>query len=112
MWVFTYLGRPLDKSDNYWPEVRCNIRNARQLLGRLRKLLRREGVESFMSDIFYNAVVHAVLLFRSKTWVLLAAMVKRLEVFHRGFLWQVTGKTERRQWDGTCKMEGEASVLR
>ena len=57
-------------------------------------------------DIFYRAVVQAVLLFGSERWVLSAAMDKRLEGVYVVFFLEVIGKTARRQWDGTWKMEG------
>ena len=104
--MLTYLGWMLDKSDNDLPVVHHNIQKAQQVWGRLGKLLRREGVDSFVLDIFYRAVVKIVLLFRSETWVLFAAMTKRMEGFHVGLLGQVTGKTSQHQWDGTWKMEG------
>ena len=53
--VSTYLGRPLNESDDVWPAVCSNIR----------KILRRERADPFVSDIFYRAVVQAVLLFGS-----------------------------------------------
>ena len=71
----------------------------------------QEGADNFVLDIFYREVVQAVLLFRSETWVLSAAMAKRLEGFHVGFLRQVTGNTAWRNWDGTWKREEAESVL-
>ena len=41
--VFTYMGRPLEKSGKDWPAVRRNIRKVQQVWGRLGKLLRMEG---------------------------------------------------------------------
>ena len=61
--MLTYLWRPLEKSDNEWTEVCRNIRKARQVWGRIRKILRREGADPFVLDIFYRAVVQEVLLF-------------------------------------------------
>ena len=40
--------------------------------------------------MFYWVVVQAVLLFGAETWVLLAAMSRKLEGVHVGFLIQVT----------------------
>ena len=50
-------------------------------------------------DIFYRAVVQAVLLFRSETWELSVVNANILEEVNVGFLQQVVEKTERRQWD-------------
>ena len=41
--VFKYLGRLLERSEDYWPTVLHNIRKSHQVWGRLSKLLQREG---------------------------------------------------------------------
>ena len=41
VWRFKYLGRLLDRSDDYWKEVLHNIRKESQVWGRIGKLLRR-----------------------------------------------------------------------
>ena len=64
---FKYLGRLLGRSDNDWPAVLRNIRKARQVWGRLVKLLRKEGAEPTVLAKFYHAVVQAVLLFGAET---------------------------------------------
>ena len=84
--MFKYLGQLLYRLDGDWPEVLHNIRKARQVWGRRRKLLRREGVYSDVSKTFYHAVLQVVLLFGAETWVLLAPMAQRLEGVHVGFL--------------------------
>ena len=104
--VFTYMGRPLEKSGKDWPAVRRNIRKVQQVWGRLGKLLRMEGGDPFVSDIFYRSVVQAVMLFWSKTLVLLAAITERLEGVYMVFLRKVMGKTAWKQWDRTWKRGG------
>ena len=64
---FRYLGRLLHRSENDCLAVRGNIWKARQVWGCLGKLLRREGVEPFVSEKFYRAVVQAVFLFGEET---------------------------------------------
>ena len=76
--TFQYLGQPLDQKDDDWPDVRQNIMCARSVWGRLGTLLRREGVDTKVSASFYRAVVRAILLYGSETWVLLASIVKRI----------------------------------
>ena len=110
--IFKYMERPLDRSDNDLPEVRRNIRKARQVWGRLGQLLRREGGYQLVSEMFYQVVVQAVLLFGSETRVLLAAMAKTLEGVHVGFLQQVKGKTAIRQWDRNWRREAAERVLK
>ena len=89
--AFKYLGRVLHRTDDDWPAVLRNIRRARQVWGRLGKLLRREGAELIISAKFYRAVVQAVLPFGERTWVMLAVMLSKIEGVHVGFLQQVTG---------------------
>ena len=55
--LFTYLGRPLDQSENYWPGFRRSIREAWQVWGKLVINLRREGADYLTSETFYRAVV-------------------------------------------------------
>ena len=55
-----------------------NIRRAKQVWGKLGKLLRRKGADPITSAKFYRAVVQSVLLFGAKTCVLSAAMLNNL----------------------------------
>ena len=89
---FRYLGRPLEQTDDDWTAVRINIIHASLVLGRLGTLLRREGKEPMVSEIFYKEVVQAILLYESEIWVLLASMAKRVEGTHTQFLQLITGK--------------------
>ena len=70
-------------------------------LGGLGKMLRREGADikfsaMFYWAVFYRAVVQAVLLFGSESWVLSAAMEKTVEGVHTGFLRRIMGKRAQR----------------
>ena len=53
-------------------------------------MLHREGVKTAVSAKFYRVVIQTVMLFGADNWVSLAPMAQRLEVFHVGFLIQVT----------------------
>ena len=99
-------------SDNDWPAVRQNFSKAHQVWIRLGKLLRREGVDSLVSAMFYWAVVQAVLLFGEEAWVLMAAMYKNLEGVHVGCLRQVTVKTSKWQRDRNWRNAAAESVLK
>ena len=65
METFKYLGLVLDRSDDNWPEVRRNVEKARQVWIWIGKLLRREGSDLRVSEMFYQELVQAVLLFGS-----------------------------------------------
>ena len=60
---FKYLGRPLEQTDDNWPELRQNVKWAQRVWGRLVKMIIREGVESKVGGMFYRVVVQNVLLF-------------------------------------------------
>ena len=94
---FNYLRRMLDRSDDDWPSVLHNICEARQVWGRLRELLWREGAKTTVSKKFYRAVVQAVLLFGVETWVLTETMSQRIEGAHVTFLRHITRKQVMRQ---------------
>ena len=49
---FKYLGIMLDRSEYNWPAVLRNISKARQVWGRLSKLLWRERAEPTVSEKF------------------------------------------------------------
>ena len=51
--------------------------------------------------MFYRVVIQAVLLFGDETWVLSAAMERKVEGTHTGFLWKITGKQAQRLPDRT-----------
>ena len=84
--MFKYLERLLVRSEDDWPAVLRNTRKAGQVGWRLEKMLWREGAEPALSDTFFRAVIHALLLFGADTWVLLVPTAQKLEVVHLGFL--------------------------
>ena len=55
--------------------------------------MRREGADPITSVVFYRAVVQTVLLSGAKTWVLSAAMEKRIVGFHMFFFAASDGET-------------------
>ena len=63
-------------------------------------------------DIFYRAVVQAVLLFRSETWELSVVNANILKEVHVGFLHQVAEKIAWRQWGRLWKSKGAEIFLR
>ena len=67
---FCYLRQTLSSTDNYWPEVKRNLRRAQGKWGRLENILGREGADKRMEGRIYVAVVQAVILFGYETWLL------------------------------------------
>ena len=99
--AFKYEGQVLCRTDADWMAVQYNILREIQVWERLRKLSGREGADPRTSETFYRAVVQVVLLFGSKTWVLLSAMLNKLEGLHMGFLQREMGMKARRLGDKT-----------
>ena len=78
---FRYLRRLLTATDDDWPVVDGNIKKSRRKWGRLARVLGREEADPKVSQTFYIAVTHTVLLFGSETWVLTARLEKALDNF-------------------------------
>ena len=75
-------------------------------------MLRIDGENPQVSEMFYRAVVQEVLTFGAETWVLSAEMSQNLERLHVGFLIKMTGQKEKLQRDGNWRIETEAKVLK
>ena len=69
--------------------------------GRLAKILGREGADKRTAKRFYVAVVQAVLLFGSETWVLTPRLEKSLERFHHQAARRMVGMGPKIQQDRT-----------
>ncbi len=80
--VFKYLGRLLAQDNDDIQAIRNQMRKARCTWARVGQVLQVENVPPWIAVKFYQAVVQAVLLYGSKTWVLLTAALASLEGFH------------------------------
>ena len=89
--------------DDYWPAVRQNIVLASLVWVRLRTLMRREGAELRVLEMFDRAVAQGVLFFILETWVLSAEMDRKVDVTHTCFLQNITGTQAQRIADGKCE---------
>ena len=78
----------------------------RPIWRRLGTLLRQEGVESRVVEMFYRAVVQEISLYGLEKWVLSAATKKKVEWEHTGFLRKITGKRAQQIVDGTWETPG------
>ena len=91
----------MSSTDDDWTSVERNLRRTGVKWGRLAKILGRKGVNRRTVVRLYVAVVHAVLLFGSETWVLAPWLEKGIEGFcHRGVR-RMAGMVPKRQWDET-----------
>jgi hypothetical protein len=89
---FKYLGGVLERNDNDWPAVRHAIQRAQMVGGHLQRLLTKDHADTKTMSSLYKAVVQAVLLYGSETWVLTGAMEKTLQSFHWECARYITGK--------------------
>ncbi len=80
--VFKYLGRMMAQDDDDIQAIRAQLRKARATWARVGQVLRSENVLPFAAAWFYQAIVQAILLYGSKTWVISWTALARLEGFH------------------------------
>ena len=75
---------------NACPSVHRNIGEVQVLWRRLGELLQREGVDIRVLFLFYMAVIQAVLMLGSDSWVLSDTMMREVEGAHVVFLHKIT----------------------
>ncbi len=80
--VFKYLGRLLSQDDDDIQAFRAQMRKARATWARVGQVLKSENASPFVAARFYQAVVQAILLYGSESWVLSKTAMARLEGFH------------------------------
>lgn len=74
----------LDDLDSDWTAIKCNIDKANARWAMVKKVLVRNQTTQHTMGHFYKAVVQAVLLYGSETWVLNTKTWSRLTAFqHR-----------------------------
>ena len=108
---FRYLGRILDENDDDSYAMERQLARARAKWGRIGKVLRSEGVRSKTMGYFYKAVVQAILLYGSESWVLSDFYLRQLKSFHTRIARYLTGKHIRQNEDGTWYHPPSADVL-
>ena len=82
MEVFKYLGCLLAQDDDDIQAIRGQLRKIRATWARVGQVLRNKNVSPHVAATFYKAVVQAILLYGTKTWVLSRMALVRLEGFH------------------------------
>ena len=109
--TFKYLGRILSANDDDLPAVVANVRCARQRWGQVAQLLVREGASTATMSYFYKAVVQAVLLYGSATWVMSPRLFKVLDSFHHRCARYLAHDHIRQNEDGSWYVPSSCSVL-
>ena len=90
--AFKYLVRVMKAGDDDCPAVAGNLSKARKILGRLSRILCREGADARVSENYFKPVVQAVLLFGVETWVITPKMERALESSQHGAACRITGR--------------------
>ncbi len=80
--VFKYLGRMMAQDDDDIQAIRAQLRKARATWARVGQVLRSENASPPIAARFYQAIVQAILLYGSETWVISRTALARLEGFH------------------------------
>jgi hypothetical protein len=80
--VYKYLGQMMAQDDDNAQAIRAQLWKARATWARVGKVLRGENTPPTVAAKFYLAVVQAILLYGSETWVTSPQAMARLEGFH------------------------------
>ena len=108
---FRYLGRILDEDDDDSFAAGRQLARARAKWRRFGMVLRSEGVNPRAMGYFYKAVVQAVLLYGSETWILTEGLKRQFQSFHSRVARFLTGKHIRPREDGSWHCPPTAGVL-
>ncbi len=95
--VYKYLGRMMAQDNNDAQAIRAQLRKAHATWARIGKVPRRENTPPTVAAKFYLAVVQAVLLYGSKTWVISPQAMVRLEGFHIRAAWRMAWRHKPRR---------------
>ena len=79
--------------------LRHNFKRARAAWGRLSAIIAKEDIPPAVAGMFYQAVVAAVLLYGSESWVISAFDLRALNGFHVEAARRFTGMRPRKRGD-------------
>ncbi len=80
--VFKYLGWMMAQDDDDIQAIRAQLRKACVTWARVGQVLQSENAPPPIAAQFYQAIIQAILLYGSKTWVISRTALARLEGFH------------------------------
>jgi hypothetical protein len=80
--VFKYIGRMIVQDEDDIQAIRAQLRKARATWARVGQVLQSENTSPPIAAQFYQAIVQAILLYGSKTWVISRTALTWLEGFH------------------------------
>ena len=80
--VFKYHGRLMAQDDDDIQAIWAQLRKALSTWACVGQVLRSKNALPFVAARFYQAIVQAILLYRSETWVISETALARFEGFH------------------------------
>ena len=109
---FVYLGRLLGANeDDSWLAISNNLQKARKRWGMVARVLTRQGATPQVMGYFYKAIVQAVLLYASETWVMTDRLWIALNTFHHKVARYITGDHIRLMSNGEWILPSSEDVL-
>ena len=97
---FKYLEWVLTAADDEWPAVVGNLKKVSKSWAKMTRILGWEGDNPRVLGIFFKAMVQAVLIFWSETWVPTPRMGRALGSFQHRVARRITERQPRRQEEG------------
>ena len=108
---YLYLGRILRWNDSDDAAVDARLSKARSTWGRMSPILRADNASPKVMARFYMAVVQAILLYGSESWVISKGSLRRLETFHARCARHMAHRHICKLPDGTWEHPPTAEVL-
>ena len=108
---YLYLGRILRWNDSDDAAVAARLSKARSTWGRMFPILHSDHARPKVMARFYLAVVQAILLYGSESWVISKGTLRRLETFHARCARHIAHQHIRKLPDGTWASPPTDQVL-
>ena len=108
---FKYLGRVLDQRDDDNPAIDRQLARAKAKWARVGKVLSVQTTDPRVRGYFYKAILQAILLYGSESWVISEFKLKQLRSFHHRVARYITGRHIKQRPDGTYDCPPTAEVL-
>ena len=108
---FKYLGRVLDEKDDDNHAIDRQLKRAKAKWARVGKVLSVQTTDPRVRGYFYKAILQAVLLYGSESWVISEIKLKQLRSFHHRVARYITGRHIKQLADGTYECPPTEEVL-
>ena len=108
---FKYLGRVLEDKDDDNHAIDRQLKRAKAKWARIGKILSVKTTDPRVRGYFYKAILQAVLLYGSESWVISDFKLKQLRSFHHRVARYITGRHIKQLADGTYECPPTEEVL-